>query len=131
MCHCFSLLFGFLVFLVTMPKGKHTTIDLDSEEEPSVLSDRSKRQNPNLQTLVEEFSLSRFRGILKRMSLEISSSSKEDSPYEEVDGEETSSGENLGTSTTLGAGEAEASEGSSSEEPRLAKEAKTSYRAET
>lgn len=68
MCHCFSFLFGFLVFLVTMPKGKHWTIDLDSREEPSVLHDRSKRQNPNLQTPVEEFSLSRFRGIPKRMS---------------------------------------------------------------
>ena len=84
-----------------MPKGKHTTIDLDSEEEPSVLPDRSKRQNPNLQTLVEEFSLSRFRGIPKKMSPEISSSFMKDSPYERVDREETSFGENLGTSTTL------------------------------
>lgn len=51
------------------------------------------------------------------MSLEISSSSGEDRPHEGIDGEETTSDKNPSISTTLSAGENEASEGSSFEEP--------------
>lgn len=91
-------------------------VDLDSEVELSVLPDRSRRPNPNPQTPIEEAGLSRFKEIIRRMSLEISSLFGEDRPHKGVDEKETSSDENPSTSAAPSAGRDETSKESSFEE---------------
>lgn len=64
-----------------MPKVKRTLINLDSGDEVGVSLDHLGRLNSNPQRLIEEIGPSRIRDLPRRMSIEISSSSRKDGPY--------------------------------------------------
>lgn len=113
-----------------MPKGKHTTIDLDNREELGALPDRSKRSNLNPQIHVEEVGPPRIRENPKRLSSKISSLTREDRSHKEVGDEESSSDQSVGVNVALSAGKDESSGESSPEESRPTKKAKTNYRVE-
>lgn len=88
----FFFFFGFLVLVAVVPKGKHTTIDLDNREELGALPDRSKRSNLNPQIHIEEVGPPRIRENPRRLSSKISSLTREDRSHKEVGEEESSSG---------------------------------------
>lgn len=113
-----------------MPKGKHTTIDLDNREELGALPDRSKRSNPNPQIPIEEVGPPRIRENPRRLSPKISSSSREERSHNEVSEEESSSDQSVGVNVAPSAGKDESSGESSLEESRPTKKAKTNYRVE-
>lgn len=119
---------GFFVLVVAILRVKRIKIVLDSENELGALPDHPERPNINPKKSREEVELPRIKENPRRMSLETSSSSGEDSPHGGVGKREINADENPGASMASIAGEDENNDESSSKESQPVKKAKTSHR---
>lgn len=72
---------GFFVLVVAILRVKRITIVLDSENESGALPDHPERPNINPKKSREEVELPTIKENPRRMSLETSSSSREDNPH--------------------------------------------------